>query len=387
MPKQAKPKQAAPSLIWAEPEQGRAILARLRENPEAAIANLVPRLNRNNDSGTVLASFALDGLVMETLAPGHEKEVRTVALTIAKQLPTATDEVAACILLKYLQLLAVPETIPAIAPFLKEEPTLTNALAALEAIASKDDTTGDVLQEAIRTSHGHVRIRLLAELLLHHHPEDSFKQQAINHLPHVTGEEQRLLWRALAHAAPDNPILQDDLLKNLGSSSALTAGFAEDFLSKCLEDIMFWQEQRVRKVAQRWWKKTHSARAFITYANILLDQDERFAFCQEAFSHKDPALRRVLLQTLADTPFPTTHPWTSHLWTERIVAWASTLQDQDKADLIRVLEQRQDSTARPFLMACLHDLDVPVRQAAAKALRAFPAENLNSSRLTALLQI
>ncbi|MBR0458871.1 MAG: hypothetical protein IJJ26_06515 [Victivallales bacterium] len=380
MPKPAKPKQAAPSLIWAEPEQGRAILARLQASPQAAVANLVPRLNRRNDSATVLASFALDGLVMEALAPGHEKEARTLALAIVQMLPQAADEVAVCILLKYLQLLAVPETIPAIAPFLKEEPTLTNALAALEAMASKDDTAGDVLQGAVLASRGHLRIRLLAELLLHHHPEDSFLQQALSLLPHVTGDEQRLLWRALAHATPDNPVLLDDLLNHLDNPSRLTAGFAEDFLSQCIEYTDFWQEPHLRKTAQRWWKKTHSPRAFHAYANILLDQDQLFAFCQKEFPCKNAPLRSVILQTLADTPIPSSQPWT-----ERIVAWANTLQGQDKADLVRVLGKRQDSVSRPFLLASLQAPEVPVRHAAFQALQAFPAENLTTSRLASLI--
>ena len=400
MKKKTDLKEQTPSLVWADPVQGRALVARMAENPEAAVAKLAACLKEANDSPTVVASFALEGLVHLSLEPEQDKLRTVLATALAEQLPKAADSTARCILLYFLHLLAVPSTVSAVAEWLGGEPQ--ERTAALGALKSID--TGDAYEAiwaaAWRTPSRIARAEMLTVVLDFATVDQEYLDRALMFAGKRWDAAARMIWPGLASQGALK--LLPILLEASGSPKCEIAGEARRAFLTILKQSPDAEVRRemanisprkrpdpltVRDLCvlecKKWALWFHKRYGGVQGLEALL---LAFGECDESFFHllkelgsEDPVLRAAAVERFstgfADTEF-----------TQRMMAAIKPGKRfaRQRAALVKVLGNRGDAMARPCVNAALSDQDAEVRSAAVEAVARFPSAYADGKLLSAL---
>ncbi|MBQ6471647.1 MAG: hypothetical protein IJJ33_06665 [Victivallales bacterium] len=400
MKKKAESKEQRPSLVWAEPEQGRAFIGRMAENPEAAVAKLAACLKEANDSPTVVASFALEGLVHRSLEPGQDTLRTALATALAEQLPKAADAAARCILLHFLQLLAVPSTVSAIAEWLDGEPQeRTAALGALESIDTGEAYEA-IWSAAWRTPSRLARAELLAVALAFATVDQEHLDRALQFAGKRCDAAARMVWPGLATQGALK--LLPILFEASGSPKCEVAGTARRAFLTILKQLpdaeirrqtaLCQQGRRIAPAALRdlcilecknWALSFHKRYGGVQGMEALLlafgECDESFLHLMRELGSADSVLRATAMGRLstgfADTEF-----------TQRMMAAMKPGRRfaRQRAALIKVLGNRGDAMVRPCVNAALSDSEAEVRAAAVEAVAKFPSTYADGQLLSAL---
>ena len=400
MKKRAESKEQQPSLVWAEPEQGRAFIGRMAENPEAAVAKLAACLKEANDSPTVVASFALEGLVHRSLEPDQDKLRAALATALAEQLPKAADATARCILLHFLQLLAVPSTVSAVAEWLDGEPKeRTAALGALKSIDTGEAYEA-IWSAAWRTPSRLARAEMLTVVLAFATVDQEYLDRALIFAGKRWDTAARMVWPGLASQGALK--LLPILFEASGSPKCEIAGTARRAFLTILKQS---PDAEVRRQTagipqgkgtdpaalcdlcilecKSWALSFHKRYGGVQGMEALL---LAFGECDESFFHlvkelgsADPVLRAAAMERLstgfADTEFTQ--------WMMAAIKPGKRFARQ-RAALIKVLGNRGDVMARPCVNAALSDSEAEVRAAAVEAVSRFPSTHADGQLLSAL---
>jgi hypothetical protein len=340
-------------LTWAEPAEGKAIVLQLQRGGEETLRALAAMLKESNDEGCVQASFAIEALVMHAMRPGADAERQALAATLAKLLPTATDDVAAGVLLKALQLVGGPAEVPAIAKALTSERAADYAIMALVQIG--DDGARAALRSAATAANTPPARRLAychALGALRDREALPIMRQA---LAEAAEQDKPLLWRAMAECA-DEGILPE-LLDAIVAGPAGRRGAALDALATLAARLP--TPERAAAVARALHERYpgEASRALLLdYAGL----DEALPLLSQQLREGDLVAREATLALLERHP--------DDAVVKHSLAIAGDATPELAAAIIAMLGRRGASAARPYIEAQLRAEDATLRKAAYEAL-------------------
>ena len=396
-------------LIWADKTVGMETVEALLGDCDKSVKLLVSLLSDKNDDATVQASFALDGMVMQAMAPGKGETAAKFAKALDASLKFAKDDTARCIVLKCLQQLACEETIPVFARYLLTgEPMFTYALNALRRIGTEE--AYDTIREAMLKAEGRTRTLLCAAALENYVVDDELLDNGIDCLDQEDDPELiRLLWSRLSVRGVD---LQDDLLDALTGLSKVDAGQARrtiietltsqdkyvniDDNDDCEDDDCDCEDddcdcgchdhgdcdegnEYAEELAKNFLKTEPREPALMAMLMAFGAHEGTFDVLTKAVAKGDKILRCAAMKLLVCA-------FTDMVWVERLVGFIADIKDTEaKADAVRLLGRCANPAARPFIMSCLNDKSREVRAAALEAAEFMPGHNIVGNRLGAII--
>ena len=397
-------------LEWAGREDGLRTVENLLEDVDGAVGALVPMLSNSNDHDTVLASFALDGMVMQVLR-GQDGDGRANGLgtALARMLGKAKDDTARAVIVKCLQQLGDTACVPVLGRYLlKGEPMFSHSLNALRSISG--ELAADTLHEAFLKADGKARALLCAAMLEAEVVSDELLDEALDCLLETDDPAlARLLMGRLASRGCAE--IADKLLHMLHGISRVDAAQArralltlvceEDFFINvddeydgceddgcgcehdgcedggCEDGSHDAKSERLEEICRRFHRVDSSPASLYALAIVLGECDEVFeALCKALRS------RNAVLRAAANGVFKCMFSGVEH--TQRLVGIAAGLRTGAKADMLYMLGSRKDMVARPFVMSCLSDKSSLVRQAALEVARKLPGNVVSEGMLAAL---
>jgi len=403
MKKSTGQKEQAPSLVWASPEQGHALIERMAKSPEAVVAKLAGSLKEENDNPTVVASFALEGLVHRSLDPGQEKLRNAIAAAMAEQLPKVADATARCILLSFLRLLAVPSTTAAVAEWLfGDARERSAALGVLQAINTRD-AYEEIWKAAWLIPSRLVRAEMLEVVLAFTDVSQEYLDRALKFAGPRTDLASRMVWPGLARQGA--LLLLPVLYEAAASPKSEIAGLARSAFLRILKlapeaetrrllaskNCPAGEEQeslrgRYRVECKKWalcfQRRYGGVQGMESLLRTFGECEENFGFLLQLLGDRDSVLRAAAVTRLA-TGFPGPEA------TQRIVAalHAGKSHARQRAALVKVLGERRDVTALPCVAAALRDPEAEVRAAAVEALAQFPSGHADGRLLSVVARV
>ena len=394
-------------LVWADKAVGMETVEALLADCGKSVKLLVSLLSEKNDATSVQASFALDGMVMRSMAPGCGEMALKLAKALDAALKFAKDDTARCVVLKCLQQLGCEETIPVFARYLLTgEPMFTYALNALRRIGTEE--AYDTIREAMLKAEGRTRTLLCAAALESYVVDDDLLDEGIECLDQEDDPELiRLLWSRLSVRGVD---LKEDLFDALAGLSRVDAGQARRTIIETLNsrdryvniddedddcgcedddcgcenddcgcDEHDYEDEYIKELTRGFLKVEPKEPALFAFAAVFGVCEETFEVLTQAVAKGDKIMRTAAMKLLVCL-------FTDMVWVERIVGFVSGIKDEEaRADAVRIIGRCGNLAARPFIMSCLNDKSQAVRSAAIETAEFIPGHNIVGSRLGAII--
>lgn len=348
-------------LLWAEPANGKKIGKKLFADAKKSLAELVPCLSESNDDQATQAFFALESMVMLALDPECPLQKRQELVDgLCQHLPTARDAYSRSQLIRYLGMLG-QDCVEALRPWLDKKEYFEVTLLALRHIGSFSAL--DLIREKMAAAKGADYVALVVAAS-DWEDSESFDQDKLSKvLAKASDDDLPSLWQACAKC--DLTFIVDDLLTACNAKKKTIAGAARASLSLLISNIYDWETAVT--LGQQFYQTCPCPTSLQSWCDACGQElsIECYDALTEAIKQDDPGLRNMALDLLSVI-------LDNGVETEVFIEFANSLSAPSvKASVVRMLGKHGKTIARPFIMACLWDKELEVREAALQAAEAM----------------
>lgn len=364
----AKVTELIDGLVWSQPAEGQAAVAKLLEQGGPAVAELCGMLVAPDAGGDdTKARFALEGMVMAVMQDAKSPRRLMLATGLVEAIGKATAPEVKAYLIRQLAMVGEDEAVPVLAPLLAEQRFCEPATQALLHIGSP--AAAAALAQALPAAQGGDRVTIIRALGQLRQVDAA---QAV--LPAAKDENQQVrlaAWYALANcgvAAADEALVAgtqaDDLFIRSRAQRArlLLAGrLAEAGQQEAGEAIA---RQLLATPVTPATRQTVCA-ALTTLVDMV--GDAAIPALVQAAQSPDWQVRGAALRLVAENP-------AARQACTALVAPTAT--PDFRAATIVMLGNTRDAAGKAAVLAGLNDPELAVRQAAAQASVGFGGEGM-----------
>ncbi len=356
----------AAKLVWADAKAGAAAASQLLTGATGAVRELVANLHASNDEATVQASFALEAMVMASSAPGQGNRRACLASALAKSLGEAADDVARNVLIRALQLIGGDDEVPALAKCLELEGAFDTALLALRQIGTEKAYLA--IKNSLARAGGRRRALLAAALGDFDDPccHPDIPGLVAGALAKADPADAPMLWAALARLghAGVAPALAKALKGTAKSRAAVARGCLSLLARNCRSE-----DDAAIAIAELFKAEPDSVSSLMALQDNMEEDEDSVPYLLGLMTSDSKVMRETVAGILMQG-------YVGSSVTEKVISFY--LQEGDggqtqagmelRQTIIRLLGQRGDQVARPFLLSLLHDREAAIRKSALAAI-------------------
>lgn len=359
----------AAELVWADAKAGEAAARQLLKDPAGAVKELVANLHASNDEATVQASFALEAMVMASSAPGQGQQRASLASALAKALGAAADDVARNVLIHALQVIGGDDEVPALARCLELDGAFDAALLALRQIGTEKAYLA--IKNSLARAGGRRRALLAAALGDFDDPccHPDIPGLVAAALAKADPAAAPMLWAALAklgHAGVA-PALAKALKGTAKSRAAVARGCLSLLARNCRSE-----DDAAGVIAELFKAEPDRVSSLMALQDNMEEDEDSVPYLLGLMTSDGKVMREAVAGILMQG-------YVGSSVTERVISFylqageggQTQAVTELKQTIIRLLGQRGDPVARPFLMSLLHDREAAIRKSALAAIESL----------------
>lgn len=360
---------AAAKLVWADAKAGEAAASQLLRGATGAVRELVANLHASNDEATVQASFALEAMVMASAAPEQGNQRASLASALVKALGAAADDVARDVVIRALQQIGGDDEVPALAKCLEQEGAFDTALLALRQIGTEKAYLA--IKNSLARASGRRRALLAAALGDFDDPccHPDIPGLVAGVLAKADPADAPMLWAALARLghAGVAPALAKALKGTAKSRAAVARGCMSLLARNCRSE-----DDAAGVIAELFKAEPDSVSSLMALQDNMEEDEDSVPYLLGLMTSDSRVMRETVAGILMQG-------YAGSVVTERVISFYQQAGDgghalactELKQTIIRLLGQRGDLVARPFLMSLLHDPEAAVRKSALTAIESL----------------